>query len=101
MSTLYIRQYTRLAHDESGHPIAAGLEPGFDATPLTISGTSASVAIRSGTKFVRLTTDVICNFVCSLDPNVTATANNARMGAGQTEFFGTSPGLYIAVIAGV
>ncbi len=101
MALLYIRQYTRLTHDEGGHVIAAGQEPGYDIAPITFSGTSASVAIRSGTKFVRLTTDAACNFVCSADPNIVATTNNARMAAGQTEFFGVSPGLYIAVIAGV
>lgn len=99
MATLYIRQYTRLAHDESGHPIAAGVEPGFDNT-LAIAAGTGNVAVRAGTKFVRLHTDAICNFACGPDSSAAATTSNARMVAGQTEFFGASPGMYIAVIAG-
>lgn len=101
MSLLYIRQYTRLAHDENGHAIAAGLEPGLDITPVAIGGASANVALRAGTRFVRLHCDAICNFVCGGDNTTAATTSNARMVAGQTEFFGISPGVgYIAVIAG-
>lgn len=100
MATLYIRQYTRLAHDENGHAIAAGLEPGLD-TSVAIGAGSANVAIRTGTKFLRLHSDTICNFVAGTDSTTTALTSNARMAANQTEFFGVAPSVgYIAVIAG-
>lgn len=100
MATLYVRQYTRLAHDENGHPLAAGLEPGKDAT-LSIAAGSGNVALTAGTKFVRLHTDAICNFALGTDSTTAATTSNARMAANQTEFFGVAPGVgYLAVIAG-
>src|ERR1051325_9960810 len=90
MSTLYIRQYTRVAHDQAGQAIAAGLEPGKDTT-LSIGGTTANVALATGTKFVRLHTDAICNFNAGTSA-VTATTSNARRAAKRTEFCGISAG---------
>lgn len=97
MALLYIRQYTRLAHDENGQVILAGLEPGQDLDPVSV-GAATRVTLATGTKFVRLHTDAICSYACGVS-TVTATTNNARLAANQTEFFGISSAVtHIAVI---
>lgn len=99
MATLYVTEYTKLAHDGRGMTIIVGLEPSTTQTQ-AISGTSATVTLRNSTTFARLHTDAICNIAFG-GSSVTATASSMRLVAGQTEFFGISTGaMTVAVIQG-
>jgi len=46
---------------------------------------------------VRLHADSVCSVLFGTNP--TATTANARMAAGQTEYFGVAPGMKVSVIA--
>lgn len=100
MSTLYVTEYTKLAHDGRGLTVIVGLEPSTTQVQ-TIGGASTPVTLRTGSKFVRLHTDAICNIAFG-SSTVAADGNSMRLAANQTEFFGISSGATtVAVIAGV
>lgn len=61
------------------------------------AGTTQSNAFRTDTKMVRLHSEVICSIKFGTNP--TAAITDARMVAGQTEYFKISPGYKVAVIA--
>lgn len=64
---------------------------------VTIGGASTqSQVFNERTKFVRLHCDAICSIKFGASP--TATADDARMVANQTEFFGVTRGHRLAVI---
>ena len=71
-----------------------------DQTPVVIgAGSLQSAAFASTTVLVRLETDSICSVRFGTNP--TATTNNRRMQAGDTEYFGVPKGqsYKVAVIA--
>jgi hypothetical protein len=95
MASLYISEYEQMPHT-SGSKIQAALEPRLAAQKLTIAGASAaSSAFHARTRFVRLHTDAICSFIFGLTP--VATADEARLPAGATEYFGVEPGINMKV----
>jgi hypothetical protein len=60
------------------------MEIGTDQT-VAIGGSSAqSTALKNNTQLVRLHTDAICSVLFGANP--TATANNQRLAANQTEY---------------
>lgn len=102
MARVYVTEYTRMGTEWAGSvPIAAALEPcNADQTPIETSGTSQqSAAFAGGTRVIRVHTDDVISFAIGDDP--TATTNNRRMAAGQTEYFSVTPGHKIAVIDNV
>lgn len=84
MSTLYISEYSDIAH--SPGVVAVGQEPATDQV-VTFTGTAgASSAFQKNTTIVRIHTDGICSIKFGTAP--TAVANtNKRLIAGQTEYF--------------
>jgi len=103
MAFLYIAEFSKFgtikAPTSSGWgdsaPIAA--VPPVAEQKLAIGvGSVPSAAFNAETKMVRLHADDICSIEFGSAPE--ATTDNMRMAAGQTEYFGVSPGQKIAVI---
>ena len=99
MAKVYISEYTTMAKAWA-HPdqIAAPQEPcDSDQTPVAIGGASAQSAVFGlGVRLIRVHTDAICSIAIAANP--TATADNKRMAAGATEYFGVIPGHRLACI---
>jgi hypothetical protein len=90
MSKLYIAEYARLTQASgpgNAATVQAPEEPPI-ATQIVdfASGAAASAAFNAKTRFVRLHTDAICSVRFGAAP--TATVNDPRMAAGQTELRG-------------
>jgi hypothetical protein len=89
MSKLYISEYARVTQ-ASGPGTAVLQAP--EEPPLATqvvdftSGAAQSAAFNAKTRFVRLHTDAICSVRFAANP--TATTNDARLAAGQTELRG-------------
>jgi hypothetical protein len=98
MAILYISEYSRQALDISGSPVPVGQEPALAIQTVAIAGASAqSAALQAATRFVRLHTDAICSVKFGMNP--VATTADARMAAGQTEFWGVPGTMIVATIA--
>lgn len=98
MAKLYITEFRSLGTDAFGNPVASGILPPLATQTVAIGGTSTqSAAFNAATKVIRIHTDVICSFEVGTNP--TATANSARMAAGQTEYISVIPADKIAVIS--
>ncbi len=98
MAVLYISEYQNAALSYDGPAVPAGHEPSVAEQHVSIGMSSApSAAFNARTRFVRLHCDVICSVAFGLAP--TAVTTEKRMAAGQTEFFGVTPGYIVAVIA--
>ncbi len=97
MAKLYITEYTDQVRDLNGQVVPVGDEPGIvTQSPVSIAGSAAvSAAFNAKTRFVRLHTDAICSVAFGASP--TATTNDKRMAADQTEYFGVQPGQKVAV----
>jgi hypothetical protein len=97
VATLYISEYRAQALDYSGLAVPVGKEPST-ATQIVAIGVAStpSAAFQPTTRFVRLHTDAICSV--AFGPAPVATPNNARMAAGQTEFWGVLGGQSVAAI---
>jgi hypothetical protein len=92
VSLLYVTEYA-----ESSHPEATvGPEPGTNQVVNYAGGTTQSTAFKSNTTMVRLHTDSICSYKFGINP--TATTTEARMAAGQTEYFRVLPGNKVAAV---
>jgi hypothetical protein len=93
-STLYIDEYAQ----QSVVTYPAAQAPPITSQTVAISGTAASSsAFNTATRLIRITCDVVCSFLIGTTP--TATTSNARMSAGQTEYFVVQPGFKISVIS--
>src|ERR1700755_1169177 len=99
MATLYVSEYIAISNTGvalqgvmtplSKTPTPAAQEPSVDQT-IGISGSSTqSTTFSDTTTFIRVHTDSICSIAVGLNP--TATTQNKRMGANQTEYFGVYP----------
>ena len=99
MSTLYISEYAQVALEGSGQVVPCGKEPVILNQTVAIGASSAgSNQFTAATRFVRLHCDAICSIAFNQRGAAVATTNDARMAAGQTEFFGVLPGMNVAVI---
>lgn len=92
MAKFYIREYKDMPQT-IGNSMQMGAEPGVDQAPVAIGVEAKSAIFAATTKFVRVHTDAICSFKVGVAASTTADTNSARMAAGQTEFFGITPGL--------
>jgi len=105
MATLYITEFQALGQaglptsgfGPNGPTQAAQQPPVVDQTPLAIGAATQSAAFNAATTLVRLHADSVCSILFGANP--TATTANARMAAGQTEYFGVLPGMKVSVIA--
>jgi hypothetical protein len=94
MAFVYVREYKQLAREAfggTGIAIQAGLEPGLKDQTIAIGASSlACEGFQNDTAFVMIHTDAICSIVFGANPN--ATANNMRLPANATVYFGVPPG---------
>src|SRR5215510_4199255 len=89
MSKLYISEYTRVTPSSGpGNAVVQAPEEPPIATQVVdfTSGAAQSAAFNAKTRFVRLHTDAICSVKFAANP--TATVNDPRLAAGQTELRG-------------
>lgn len=96
MAVLYVTEYAEF-------PIVQGAQMQAPKNPMLAkqtvaigAGSVASAAFNAKTRAIRVHTDAICSFV--IDATPTATATDARMAAGQTEYHRVEGGHKIAVI---
>ena len=94
-----ITEYDKLAVDNLGARVAAGVEPSSFVQQIAVSGVSAACtnAFDGNTKFVRVHTDVTIRIKFGAGTPV-ADATSQRMVAGATEYFGVTPGIKMAAI---
>ena len=98
---LYVTEYSMLAREDHGKPIATGQEPAENEFTITLSGTSAqSGQLANATRFVMVHTSEICHIAFGTNP--TATTSHRRLPADATVFYGIKAGseLRIAAITG-
>jgi len=92
MAKLYITEFTG-AKNGGTIPVT----PPLAEQAVTFTGTAAqSAAFNAKTTLVRIQPDAICSVAFGSNP--TATANNQRMTAGQTEYFTVVPGQKVSAI---
>ena len=101
MATLYITEFACQGRDLAGYINQNGgaQQPPLAEQTVAIGASSAaSAAFNAKTTIVRVHADSICSISFGAAP--TAAATNARMAAGQTEYFcvPANSGLKIAVI---
>jgi hypothetical protein len=96
---VYVTEYKALARDGFNFHMAAGVEPNVAEQVRTVSGASAqTAAFNAQTAFVMVhTTEIVC-LKFGADP--TAVTTSHRMGAGETRFYGVTPGHKLAAIVG-
>lgn len=97
MTTLSITEYANLARSGDGPFVLTGQEPAVTEQEITIGGASAqSAAFNARTRFVMVHAAAVC--ALAFGDNPTAVNNRHRLGAGETRFYGVSPGQKLAVI---
>lgn len=101
MAKLYITEFSALGASSRNPGTAmvaqVARQPAAAEQVLAIGASSdQSEEFDPNTVLVRVHADAPCSIVFGADP--TATADNARLAAGQTEYFGVSAGLKVAVI---
>ena len=98
MYVLYISEYNRVFHVDSGNrPLLMAREPAITDQTVTIgAGSLQSNAFNANTNFVRIEADAVCSILFGSNP--TAAATNKRISAGVPEYFGVIPGQKVAVI---
>jgi hypothetical protein len=92
VSLLYVTEYA----EPSQFAPTLGPEPGSNQVVNYAGGTTQSTAFKTNTTLVRLHTDSVCSVRFGLNP--TATTSDARLAAGQTEYFKVLPGNKVAAI---
>lgn len=106
MAKLYIAEFKDLAtvgapsgwpSHRSSYPPIAGTPPVIEQTLNVGMSSAPSNAFNAKTNFIRVATDTACSIAIGESP--TATTDNMRLAANQTEYFGVTPGQKIAVIA--
>jgi hypothetical protein len=97
MAFLYIWEFSEVL--VLSDKLMAANAPGIlQQAPVAIGASAASSQPFTGaTKFIRVNTDSICSIVIGPSPQ-TATASNARMSAGSTEYFAVAPSHVLSVI---
>lgn len=99
MSTMYVSEYADLAYISNGVYVMGGFEPRLAANNVTFTGTPGSSSpFNAKTRYVRLHPDAICSIRITTVGTAAATTD-ARMIAGQTEYFAVNPGDTLSVIA--
>ena len=88
MTKLYVTEYPDLPGAQATWaPQVVRDPPLVDQVPITIGATAAqSAAFDPRTRIVRLHADSICSILIGPPGTTTATANNQRMAANQTEY---------------
>ncbi len=102
-NNLYISEFELIANVKSpltsswnaaAAPVVATPPVAEQLIPFTT--TTQSAAFNAKTHIIRIHAEAICFIAFGSDP--TATTSSMRMVAGQTEYFGVSPGTKLAVV---
>ena len=102
MASLFIAEFSMFGTIKAPTASGWGDSAPIPAVPpvaeqkITIGVTTQSAAFNAATKMVRLHAEAACCVEFGADP--IATTDNMRLAAGQTEYFGVSPGQKLAVI---
>lgn len=97
---LFITEYHRLARAADGPMVAAGQEPAVANQKLNVAALpDVSAPFADKTSFVMVHTTEPVHLAFGDTPE--ATTNAHRLGAGETRFYGVSPGHRLSVVAGV
>lgn len=97
MTTLSITEYARLARSADGPFVLTGQEPAVAEQEISIGGSSTpSQPFSPRTNFIMVHAAAVCALAFGDNPSATATRH--RLGAGETRFYGVSPGQRLAVI---
>ena len=96
MAKLYITEFSGMPIDLNLASVQLAKLPGLADQVVTYSGSTQSTAFAAGTRFIRVHTDSDCHIQVGSDP--VASVGNAKLIAGQTEYFGVNPGDKLAVI---
>ena len=96
MAKLYITEFTDLGRNFSGLAMAAPSAPPVASQAVTFTTTTQSAAFNDATKLIMVQADAVCSIEIGSDP--TATTNSMRMAAGETRFYGVTPGHKIAAV---
>ncbi len=104
MATLWIREYSRVAHPRywSGDQVPGSLapmavEPGTDQTPVTFSTTTPSAAFGASTQYIAIVASAAFHYVVGSAP--VATTGALKIPADTPIYIGVKPGDKIAAIA--
>ena len=109
MATLYITEYQTAASDQ-GRALPLGHGVPLANQTVGISGSpQQSQPFTPRTHFIRLHSDSICSILVGTQTGVgppaaqnpTATAQDGRMAANQTEYMGVDPGMLISVVVNI
>ncbi|MEN9923921.1 MAG: hypothetical protein RL268_47 [Pseudomonadota bacterium] len=96
MAKLYITEFSALPIDLNlATPQLAKL-PGLVDQVVTYSTSTQSAAFAEKTRFIRVHTDSDCHIQAGSDP--VASGGHVKLIAGQTEYFGVTPGDKLAVV---
>jgi hypothetical protein len=96
VAKLYITEFTDIARNFNSGPMAAPAAPPVASQAVTFTTTTQSAAFNVATKLIMVQADAICSVEIGADP--TATVNSMRMAAGETRFYGVTPGHKIAAV---
>jgi hypothetical protein len=96
MAFLYITEFDTLGRDNNNNAAMAAVVPPLAEQAIAITGTSAqSAAMQTGTKIVRLMSDVVCSVKFGTNP--TATTGTMRLAADSAEYFAVPAGVSFEV----
>lgn len=88
---VFITEYARQGRDASGYQMVVADEPPIaNQTVAVTAGSVQSAPFNALTRFVRVSTDVVCSIEFGTNP--TATATTRRMPANTTEYFAVPQG---------
>lgn len=97
MAIVDIAEFDLLCRDDNSVQLQAGPVPPRVKQQVSITaGSVQSSAFANNTKFLRVHADAACRVEFGANP--TADGTSMRMAAGQTEYFGVTPGHKVAVI---
>lgn len=97
MTTLSITEYANLARSGDGPFVLTGQEPAVAEQEINITGsTQSSAPFNARTRFIMVHAAAVCALAFGDTPS--AVAGRHRLGAGETRFYGVSPGQRVAVI---
>lgn len=98
MATLYISEYSQWAIEINNRSVwQVPKEPALATQTVAIGTVASSNAFNAATRVVRVHADAICSIKFGADPM--ATTADARMAAGQTEYFGVNPSDKVSVVS--
>jgi type IV secretory pathway TrbL component len=100
MALLYIAEYEDIPSAYASAAMQVVRDPpSHEQVPLAIGVSSVpSLPFGSRTRIVRLHCDAVCSILIGPSGSTTATANNQRMAANQTEYKLVVPGYIVSVI---